>query len=167
MNIQTAIKQRLEEHELSANIRELRTKLAQAEQVARETIARRAIVEWIESAYHISLDDVTVRVNEQRTAITDNITNAWYGVDISFGPDCHVSVTRKLVVDDDRLVVIEPHHGDKPEAGQYINLWNASRNGYYVKYDNLIDALIYAADYNDLTNAEIAALFPATAKVEG
>jgi hypothetical protein len=153
MNIQTAIKERLEERQLAANIRELRARLDDAERVARETLARRSIVAWIEAEYNISLDGVKVVISEQTSAIND----VWYDVYIDPIVDCRISCTRRLFIGDDRRVSIEKRNGDKDD--RYRDLWRAVRCGHYVDYDDLIDALIYATHADTLSDHELGALF--------
>lgn len=81
----------------------------------------------------------------------------------------YIETTRCFQVLDGKVFPL-PYKFDAPEQGRFADFWKAVRDSYMIKYDDLIDAIIYVTDTEKhepaLTGADLDEMFSAQSEMD-
>ncbi len=163
MNIQEACTKRINEHRAQYLAQQRANELERKARNIRERYAADLIRAWIARVYSLDIGLSMMAVKEQNRQDNGGV----YELTIAFDDkgNC-VEATRSFEVRDGNAFPI-PYKYDAPERGKFAEFWKATRDNYLMKYDDLIDAIIYATDAEssapDIPEQELDEMFPAIA----
>ena len=148
MNIQEACTKRINERRAQHLAQQRANELERRAKNVREGYAADLIRTWIARVYSLDLDLSMMAVREQTRQEDGGVYELIIAFPVADWPPQdkrYIESSRGFEVHGNSVFPI-PYKFDAPERGKFAEFWKAMRDNYSMKYDDLIDAVIYATD---------------------